>query len=366
MTFRTILSGSLAVFLSGTGMIYAEEPAPPRVLVAPAVQVKEAAPGRHVGALESIKHVDIVPRVTGNLLRINFTEGNLVRKGDLLYELEDTTYLAAVDSLIAQKEALEASLRFATREYKRNESLIRSNAVSHSAYDKAVLEIDAARANIKKIEASLTDARNTLSYTRIYAPLDGRIGKSAYTEGNLLTPSTGKLTDIEMLSPIYVRFSLSERVFRRDFGGSEGIRKNAVVRVQLADGSIYNEAAKVTLIDNKINVSTNTITLWATFENKDHKLIPGGFVTVLLSVRTAKPYVAVLPSALIAESDGYSVYVLDAGNKVIRKPIKTGNVADGLQIVLSGLDGSERVIVDGTHKVKPGMTVTPVAFEKGK
>lgn len=349
------LCGSLTTVLGG-------EPSapPPVVYVAPVRLAAEAAPKRYAGAVESIEHVDIMPRITGTLFKVNFREGSLVKKGDLLYVLEDTTYRAAVDGLKAQKEQLEAALKFADSEYQRNHRLVVSRAVAVSAYDKAVLEIDSAKAKIKEIEASLLNAENNLSYTRIYAPIDGRIGINIYPAGNLITPSAGKMTDIVMVAPIYVRFSISERVFRQDFGGLEGIRQRAAVRVRLADNSVYPEVAHITLIDNKISSSSNTITLRATFENKDHQLIPGSFVTVLLSAKADKPFISVMPSALIAESDGYYVYVVDKDNKAVRRKVRTGPTAGGYQIILDGLHENERVIVDGTHKVQPGMTVSPV------
>ncbi len=365
--FRLLISGMMVVALCGIEVL-ADGPAErkPAVVVGKPVTLSETSPKRYVGSVETIRHVDVMPRVTGNLLKTHFTEGSIVKEGELLYELEDTTYRATVDALKAQKEQLEASLVYADAQFKRSKALRVNNVVAENAHDKAILDIDSAKANIKALEASLLDAENNLSYTRIHAPLTGRIGKSAFSEGNLITPQGGKLTDIVMIAPIYVRFSLSERIFRRDFGGSEGIKENGRVRIQLADNSIYGETARVTLIDNKINTTTNTISLWATFENKDHQLISGSFVTVLISSKNDKPFVAVAPSALVTEPDGSCVYVLDQGNKVSRREVVTGNISEGLQIIQQGLDGSERIIIDGTHKVQPGMTVIPVDAEPKK
>lgn len=253
MMIRLLFLGGIALLFWNASAASAEGKGktPPSVVVDTVKTVAEADPKRYVGAIESIQHVDIMPRVTGNLLKINFTEGAVVKKGTLLYELEDTTYKAAVDGLKAQKEALEATLRYAEKDFRRNSTLLKSKAVAVAAHDKSEQEIDSAKANLKQVHASLADAENTLSYTKIYAPISGRIGKSVFTEGNLITPTGGKLTDIEMIAPIYVRFSISERVFRRDFGGMNGIREKALVRIQLADNTIYGETAKVTLIDSK-------------------------------------------------------------------------------------------------------------------
>lgn len=369
MTSRLLFRGAAAVLLGSAVFVCADDRAgaPPLVVTDTVKTVSEAAPRRYVGAVEPIRHVDIMPRITGTLLKVNFTEGEMVKEGDLLYELEDTTYRAAVDGLRAQKETQEVALRYADKEFRRNSTLLESKAVAESAYDKALFEIDTAKANLKQINASLTDAENTLSYTKIYAPVTGRIGKSVFTEGNLITPSGGKLTDVEMIAPIYVRFSLSERVFRRDFGGMEGIRERARVRIQLADGTLYNETAKITLIDNKVSSGTNTITLWATFENRDRQLIPGSFATVLISAAGGNSFPAVVPSALVMEEGGYHVYVLDDANKVSRRDVVPGRTApNGLQIILKGLKPAERIVTDGTHKVRPGMTVSPVPAEAAR
>lgn len=338
--------------------------APPVVLVGKTARVEELQAKRYIGMVESIRHVDIVPRVTGNLQKIHFIEGGIVKQGDLLYELEDTTYRAKVDALRAQKEQLEAALTLADLEFKRSSRLLESNAVAVSAHDKAKFDIDSAGARISEISAMLADAENTLSYTKITAPLGGRISKSTWTEGNLITPGTGKLCDIEMTAPIYVKFSLSEPVFRSELGGMDSAKKNARIRILLADGSPYAETAKITLIDNKVNAATDSITLWASFANADGQLIPGSYVTVLVSVRPEKPYVAIVPSALVAEETGSFVYVVGDGNVAEKRAVTVGGGADnGLIVITGGLSGDETIVIEGTHKVIPGKPVTSAASE---
>lgn len=334
------------------------EPAP-AVRVAPVMKLQATAPRRYVGVVEAIERVDLVPRVTGNLTKVAFTEGEIVQAGQLLYEIEDTTYRARVEQLKAQKEVLNAALHYALTEFKRSSTLLERQAVAVSSHDKAQLEIDSARANLKELDAALLDAENTLSYTRIHAPITGRIGKNRFSRGNLLTPAGGKLNDIVMVAPIYVKFNLSERTFRKDFGGLEHIRETAAVRIRLADGGDYHEQAKIVLVDNKIDAATDTITCYARFANQDQRLLPGSFVTVLLSTASEKPFPAIVPSALIVENDRFFVYILKNG-KVEKRPVTAGRNAGTYLQILSGLDGSETVIVDGTHKVAPGMTVRPL------
>lgn len=340
---------------------------PPLVLVDIVKETDSVTPKRYVGMVEAIENVDVVPRITGTLLKTHFREGELVKKGTLLYSIEDTAYKAAVEKLEANKDLLEAAHHFARIQFRRSSTLRKSAAVAEAAHDKAVMDYAAARANLKEVAAGLKDARNTLSYTKIYAPITGRIGKSLVSDGNLLTPGSGKLANIVMTAPIFVRFSVSEKVLRREFGSRSGVRKNASVKVRLADGSLYQENAPVTLIDNKINASTNTITLWAVFKNADGLLEHGSFVTVLLSRKGEKKLPAVLPSALIAEPDGgYAVYVLDKNNKVVKRRIKIGGLSGSYQKIRAGVKSGERVIVEGMHKVRPGDTVRTAPLSAAK
>ena len=363
-----VLTGTIIAGILNPDILSADAPAIP----APTVVVEKAAPAsaktfrRYVGMVEAINSVQIMPRISGELRKIHFTEGSLVKAGQLLYEIEDTTYKAAVQGLEAQLEAQKATLTYATSEHTRKSKLLRSNAVSASVHELAVMEINVARANIKRLEAALIDAKNTLSYTRITAPVSGRIGKSAVSVGNLLTPQMGALTDVRQLAPIYVKFSISEKAMRRDFGGVENIRKNARVRVILADGKVSEETALVTLVDNKINQKSNTVTMWATFPNKNLELLPGSFVTVkLFAADTPNGQTTVLPSAVVMENGKCFVWVLNTKNNIpVRKEVKIGETAAGRIIILDGVKNGETVVVDGTHKIRLNAPVVPVDAKK--
>ncbi len=365
---------------------FAQAPTPPPAVVVEQVsKVTESDPKRYVGAVEAIQHVDIMPRITGTLLKVHFREGEIVQKGTLLYELEDTTYVAAQKAALAQQMQADAQIRqadatlaYADKNFKRETAL--TSVSSEKTYDAARRDFNtataakaaasasmaAAKAAKAAAEAALLNANNNLSYTKIYAPITGRIGKSLFTEGNLITPAGGKLTDISMTAPIYVRFSISEKVFRSDFGGIGGIREKAAVRIRLADQTVYPETASVALIDNKINVSSNTITLWAMFDNRDNQLISGSFVSVMLSEKNQKTWCAIPPSAMILDNEGYMVYVLDQDNKAAVRRIRLGGISGGKQIVLEGLDGSERIVSEGSNKIRPGMTVAPFTADQVK
>ncbi len=344
----------------------------PAVVVEQAFSAEKRPVRRYVGSVEAINNVQIVPRITGELRKINFTEGSSVKAGDILYEIEDTTYQAAVQILEAQLEAQKATLTFASTEYERRNKLFKSNTVSAASHEQALMEINIAKANIKRLEAQLADARNTLSYTRITAPVSGRISKSNVTAGNLLTPVTGTMADIQQLSPIYVKFSISEKVLRRNFGGVEKVPEIASVQVILADGTLSQETARITLVDNKVNRSSNTVTMWATFKNKNLELLPGSFVTVLLTAENSKAALpTVLPSALVMENEQCFVWVLDTQTNIpVRRKVKIGETTAGRIVIIKGIKNGETVIVDGTHKLRPDAPVTPVniknVFKSGR
>ena len=374
---KKLLALSLAgvFFVQSMEILSAENPGqmpPPTVVVEQVVPAGKKAARRYVGSVEAINNVQIVPRVTGELRKIHFTEGSLVKAGDLLYEIEDTTYSAAVQVLEAQLEAQKATLTFTAKEYERRRKLLASNAVSAASHEQALMDINVAKANIKRLEAQLIDAKNTLGYTRITTPISGRISKSNVTTGNLITPASGTLADIQQLSPIYVKFSISEKALRRDFGGVENIPRFAVVQVILADGTLSQETARITLVDNKVNRSSNTVTMWATFPNKNLELLPGSFVTVLLTADNSDAALpTVLPSALVMENEQCFVWVLDTKNNIpVRRKVKIGETTAGRTIIIEGVKNGETVIVDGTHKIRPNSPVTPVkaqdVFKSGR
>ena len=166
-----------------------------------------------------------------------------------------------------------------------------------------------------------------------------------------------------MISPIRVRFAVSESALRREFGGRDGIIKNGVIRIRLADNREYSESAKITLVDNRINQTTNTISVWAEFSNRDHQLIPGGFVTVSLSNKNRKKHTALLPSAIIIGNGTETVFVVGKDNRVSSRRVTTGKLSGKYQIITSGVTPGESVVVEGSHKLRDGMSVKTVTVK---
>ncbi len=362
---------------------------------------------RFPGPIVAVEEVDIVPRVTGYIEKLNFKEGDFVKAGDLLFEIEQREYAAALkraeaevasrrsaidqaEAAIKQQEArideLNSILEYREATYNRNKQLFaRGTAVSQddvdnteSAFKATRAQLAAAQATLASVKSQYETAKSALAaaeaaadlaafdmeHTRISAPISGKIGKVTVTPGNLVTPQFGKLVDIKTISPIYVRFAISEQLFLTTYGGEKGIRDIARIRLELADGTMYGEEAKIALIDNKVDPKTNKIMIWAILQNEDHKLLPGSYATVYLSPKSDKPTCAVIASAVQTEPGGGSfVYVLDGGNKVERREVRLGALSEKYYEITSGLKPGETVVVEGMNKVQPGQTVNPIPAE---
>ncbi|MDD3586294.1 MAG: efflux RND transporter periplasmic adaptor subunit [Thermoguttaceae bacterium] len=378
------------------------------VVVSPAVEIGELESRRFPGHIIAVEEVNVIARVTGYIEKINFREGDYVNAGDLLFEIEQREYAANAKkanadvssrrSQILQNEAaikeqeariveLDALIRYRELTFKRNQELYQQKAVSEDDVDSiesslkatraqrdaAVAMLEAGRAQLESGKAALAAAEGIadlalfdMEHTRIKAPIAGKIGKVTVTQGNLITPQFGTLVDIKSISPIYVRFAISERLFRSTYGGEKKIKELGRIRLELADDTIYPEEAVITMVDNKIDRSTNTIMLWARLKNEDHSILPGSYATVHLSPKSNKPGCGVLLSALQTDDTGSFVYVLDKGSKIVRRDVVPGVISDQYYEIKSGVVPGEIVVVDGMNKVKPGQTVETVPYKSDK
>ena len=333
------------------------------VNTAPAIAITESHEVKYVGTFTPNEIVEIVPRITGFVTKQNFLRGDHVKAGQLLYELEDTTYVAAVATAKANVAQCKADLIFAEKQLARNQKLQQSHAVADSVLDDATRAVNSNKARLAAAEAALITAENNLSYTKIYSPIDGIIDGNNFDVGNLVTPSSGVMTTVRMVSPIKVKFSIGEAPFRKEFGGMKNFAKNAIIRVTLADGTPYKESAKVAAISPSVDPTTNTVTVWGKFANKDFDLLSGGYTTVMLSKKLDKPITGVLLSALMIDNNGTYIYVVDKEGKAERRNVKLGGINGDYQEIIEGVNIGETVIVDGTHKVRPGAMIDGVELK---
>ena len=284
---------------------------------------------------------------------------SLTWEGQMLYQFDDVRYAAAVKIAKAQLAEVKARLVYAESNYNRTNDLYMKNAASKDSMETTRSTLDAYRAELLAAEASLVTAQDDLNHTKIYAPISGRIGATNYTVGNYLTPSSGVLATIIQNRPIRVVFSMSNRDYANMFGGKEeNLKREALIRIRLANGDYFDENGTVEFINNEANQRTDTIQVYSRFENRAGKLIPNNAVTVELSHKAGKPVVAVLPSAVMHDTDSAYVYVVK-DNKIERRNVELGRATGTAQLITRGLAECELVVTDGTHKVLPGSEIIP-------
>jgi RND family efflux transporter MFP subunit len=334
---------------------------PPLVTVAAVVEQDVNPPLEYVGHVEAIQSVELRARVEGFLERVDFKEGSDVQAGNLLYVIEQAPYKAKVDADKAALAQAEAILTKA-RQYLHRAQTVRSGGISATDLDNAVAEELRAKALLEQVKANLQIAQINLGYTVIRAPISGRIGRTAFTKGNLLGPDSGALARIVQLDPIRVVYSISENdldAINMAFKDADRGKNHPILmpRIKLAGGQIFETKGHVDFVDNAVDVSTGTIAVRALFKNPKGTLIPGQYVTVLVARSEPKPMPVVPQAAVLEDHDGRYVLLVDDQNQVAVRRVKTGPVVGTNWAVESGLAVNERVIVEGVQKVRPGQIV---------
>ncbi len=301
-------------------------------------------------------------RVPGYIEQRSFTEGQLVKKGDLLFRIEQDTYKAAVEQQranLAKANAIEIN---AARQLARGKALLPNEFVPKATVDQQVAAQASAQADIMEAQAALDQASINLGYTEIRSPIDGRIGIANFTVGNLVGPNTGSLATIVSFDPIYVVFPASERdvlEFKRRLlaGGPQNGR--VMVRVRLSDGTLYPDPGYANFLDIQADPSTDTVAVRAEFPNKQALLVPGGIVGVQIQRGAPREALLVPQTAIQLDQAGSYALVVDSANKVALRRVTLGTERGSAVIVAGGLKAGERVIVEGVQKVRPGQTVAP-------
>ncbi len=332
---------------------------PPTVIVAKIGQADVAPTARYVGHVEAMQTVDLRARVEGFLEQIKFKEGAFVRAGDILFIIEQSAYKARVAVDGAGVARNMAELNRADSYLKRLKSASRE-AVSATDMDNAIAADLTAKASLAKAKADLTLARLDLSYTTIKAPISGRIGKTNYTVGNLVTPATGALARIVQIDPVRVLYSISENdlgAVRASIRGKGTFSGLLAPRLKLAGGRPYALVGRLDFIDNEVDATTGTIAIRAKFPNPNGTLIPGQYVTVMLKTSASKIMPIVPQAAVLSGKNGR--FVLTVRHGIARpRPITIGTAVGSYWAVKSGLKAGDKIIVSGIQKVRPGMPVT--------
>lgn len=314
---------------------------------------------RYTAQVVSKSVVNLIPRVSGEILKVGFRDGAAVKAGQVLYQLDPIQYEAAVKGAEAKVAECKAKLEYAQKNFDRKSLLYTKKIASQDAVESTESDLGAYRAALLAAQAQLITAKDNLKNTKIVSPINGIAGVTAFTKGNYLTPSSGVLTSVIQINPIRVCFSMSTADYLELFGSENALKRLARITVTLPNGKILQEQGKVELINNAANVRTDSIQIYALFPNKTKKLIPGSTVSVTLEKIVSGKYPAIRPSAVMHDAKGSFVYVPDAKNIVTKRYISCGNINGDYQLVTKGLKAGERVVINGTHKTMPGGEIIP-------
>ena len=354
---------SISFLLAWVSLMYAPgwaaqgpEGPPPLVQVAQ-VQLMDATQAeKYIGHVEAIESVGLRARVEGYLEQVNFQEGSYVRKGQLLYVIEQKPYKARVASAKARMAQAEANL-FKTRTRLRRLRSAQPESVPQTDLDDARAAADLAQGAVQEAEASLELAQIDLEYTTVKAPTDGRIGESFYEKGDLVGPGSGPLAELVSMDPIRVLFSVGERDVEMMQQAFSGAASKLAVRIEFPDTRTYQHTGEIDFIDNKMDPQTGTLAVWARFDNPQRKLVPGQYVNVFVQAAKTDMQPAVSQAAVQRDREGNFVFVVNKGNTVEKRRIESSQVKEGMVIVTSGLQKGELVIIQGIQKASPGQQV---------
>jgi multidrug efflux system membrane fusion protein len=361
---RAVLFGRLSALLvfaavagcQASAQTAGAAPPPPVVSVAD-VEVKPVRQwDDFTGRLEAVDTVALRPRVSGQIIATPFVEGARVRKGQVLFQIDPRPFQAEVDRLTAEVQRARARAQKASLDEGRAQRLVAQAWIAKSAAEQRTADARAAQADLGAAEAALRAAQLNLSFTRVTAPIDGRVSKALITRGNLVTPQD-LLTTVVSDTPIYAAFTTDEQTYLKYAAGERGGNEPVYMGLMTEQG--FPHVGRLRFLDNALDAKSGTIAGRAVFDNADGAFTPGLFARIRLVSNEAKPAAIVPEQALGTDLGKRYVLVLGADNRVQYRPVVVGRAVGEQRIVLSGLQAGDRVVVSGLQKVKPGDKVTP-------
>jgi len=311
-----------------------------------------------VAQTEGAREVEIRPRVGGILLKRLYEEGAAVKAGQPMFLIDPIPYQNALAQAKAQLTEQKARIEQTRREENRLQELLSTKSISQREYDNAVSENAIANATLQQAQVRVRDAKLNLSYTTVTAPVKGISGRRQLSEGVLVQANTSLLTTIIQLSPIWVRFSLSDNELIK-LGGYLSEQNVINITLILPDGTEYDQSGKLNFAARQIDPSLGTQQLRATFDNSAQRLLPGQFVRVRVTTGEHKGVFLVPQVAVLTSDLGRAVYVVNEKNEAIMRPVVTGNWIGKDWVILEGLKAGDKVIVDNLIKLRPGTPVSP-------
>ncbi len=335
----------------------AQTPAPGIPVIPGTVAAQDVPVFLHgIGTVQAYNMVAVKSRVDGQIVKVYFKEGQEVKEGDPLFQIDPRPYQAALEQAQAAKQKDEAQLKGAELDLARYSKLLGTGYQTRQSYDQQQAQVGSLQAAIKADQAQIDAATLNLGYTDIRSPIDGRLGARLVDKGNLVHANDNTaLVTIAELKPIFVSFTLPQSAL--DEVRDAQMKRPLTVRAYSSDGEKLLAEGKLTLIDNQIDQATGTIHMKARFDNQDERLWPGEFVSLRV-ILTVRPRVATVPSQTIQEGpNGHYAYVIKPNDTVERRAVDVASVQDGIAVVTKGLKPGERVVVDGQYRLTEGARV---------
>ena len=350
----------------------AAPPPPPVVKVAPVIQKNVPVQGEWVGTLDGYVNAQIQPEVSGYLIRQDYREGGLVKKGQLLFEIDPRPFQAVLDQAKGQLAQAEAQMANAELNVKRDIPEAQAHAIPQSQLDTDTQALLAAKASVEADQAAVEQATINLGYTKVTSLIDGIAGINTVQVGNLVGPSA-VLTAVSQVSPIKVYFPISEQEYLRMADGGRPGNVDFIthasripLQLTLADGSTYPHPGKIIFADRQVNTQTGTIQIVGEFPNSKNLLRPGQYARVQAPTGNIEGALLVPQAAVNQQQGTYQVTVVGADNRAQLRTVQVGPTVGTLWVINSGLKPGERVAAVGGDKVKEGGLVNPTPYKDAK
>ena len=366
-TFKIgLLIGSLSLLGACGQTPDAQQPQmTPSVSVATVVNQRITEWDEFTGRLEAPQSVSLRPRISGYIDSIAFKEGAIVKAGEPLFYIDDRSFSAEVRRLEAELADVRSQVKLAKSSFTRANELTENNAISVEVFDNRAAELEQAKARLRSTSAALEIAKLNLGYTKVTAPITGRVSRAQITAGNLVTAGQTELTTIVSVNQVYAYFDADEQTYLKYMKlAQEGARPSSrdvknPVYMGLANESDYPHEGYIDFVDNQVNPATGTIRGRAVFENPLGKFIPGLFTRIKLVGSASYDGILIDDKAISTDLSNKYVLVLDADNKVQYRAVVMGEKLNDLRIIKSGLKANDAIVVNGLQRVRPGAEVVP-------
>ncbi len=364
-----LLASIAAVVLAACSQPEAAAPATgaqagPKVDVATVVEQRITEWDHFTGRLQAPETVALVPRVSGYLTQVLFQEGQLVQKGDLLFQIDDRAFQAEVKRLQAELMSAKSNQQLADNDYQRAEKLRSQKAIAEELLDARRARKEQSAAQVAAVSAALDKAQLDLSHSRVTAPISGRISNALITSGNFVHAGQSQLTSIVSTEKIYAYFDADEQTYLKYValaakGERADSREQSPVLMALSSDQDYRFSGELDFLDNSINPQTGTIRARAVFDNKDNLLIPGLFANIKLTGSASYSGILIDDKAVGTDLNNKFVLVVDDKQQLQYRAVTLGEKVGGLRIIKQGLKANETVVVNGLQRVRPTMQITP-------